>query len=308
MIRLSPSSKLVLLVVGVAIVVTGLVGAARPTSSPPPGPSISARATPPTTSEAPTPGVPVASTASPSTAALSAGASPSREPSATAAETTIPPSTPSSPTLLSTSKPTAPPSSPTPTPPLPAGQLSLPEFLARLAVAGEDRTGYDRLLFPHWIDADGDGCDTRREVLIDEAVDPPTVSARCSLSGGRWLSLYDGIETTDPSTFDIDHVVALAEAWDSGASAWSVDRRTRFANDLDVDWSLIAVSASSNRSKSDQDPADWLPPLASARCQYLAMWLAVKVRWSLTIDAGESAALDQDIAGCPQLMPVVPAQ
>lgn len=86
-------------------------------------------------------------------------------------------------------------------------------------MAGEVRTGYDRALFPHWIDADGDGCDTRREVLIAEAVEPPSIGAGCYLTGGRWLSLYGGIETTDPGTFDLDHVVALAEAWDSGASA-----------------------------------------------------------------------------------------
>jgi Protein of unknown function (DUF1524) len=177
-------------------------------------------------------------------------------------------------------------------------------LLAALVVAPEDRTGYDRSLFPHWIDADGDGCDTRREVLIDESLDPLTVSSGCALSGGRWESLYDGVETTDPSTFDIDHLVPLAEAWDSGASGWTLDRRTRYANDLGFAWSLIAVSASSNRSKGDRDPAEWLPPLASVRCDYTAMWLAVKVRWSLSIDDSETAALASDISGCSETVTV----
>ncbi len=154
---------------------------------------------------------------------------------------------------------------------------------------------------------DGDGCDTRREVLIAEAVKAPIVGSNCYLTDGRWISLYDGIETTDPSTFDVDHVVALAEAWDSGASGWSADRRTRFANDLGVDWALIAVSASSNRSKSDRDPSDWLPPLLGVRCEYLSMWIAVKVRWTLSVDPAERTALEAGVGGCPQRVEVPPA-
>lgn len=78
-------------------------------------------------------------------------------------------------------------------------------------------------------------------------------------------------------------MIPLAEAWDSGASGWIADRRKRFANDLDVSWSLIVVSASSNRSKGDQDPADWLPPAAGELCSYLGDWLAVRMRWSLSV-------------------------
>ena len=129
------------------------------------------------------------------------------------------------------------------------------------------RTGYDRDLFHHWIDADGDGCDTRDEVLIAESVTTVQVSQPgCTLSGGQWVSLYDGVQTTDPSTFDIDHMVPLAEAWDSGAWNWDAQQREAFANDLTHAEALIAVSASSNRSKGDQDPAEWQPPSASADC------------------------------------------
>ena len=185
-----------------------------------------------------------------------------------------------------------------------SGSLSLTQLLDVLPVRAESRTGYKRALFVHWIDADGDGCNTRREVLIVEAIVAPTVTAGCHLVGGRWYSPYDGITTTNAATFDIDHVVPLAEARDSGAYAWSPDRRTAFANDLGVPWSLLAVSAASNRSKSDGDPADWMPPRTEFRCTYVAMWLAVKVRWELSIDRRERGYLAPLAASCPDRMPV----
>lgn len=181
------------------------------------------------------------------------------------------------------------------------GTYTLAAVLDALPVAPEQRAGYSRTLFRHWIDADGDGCDTRREVLIEEAVVAPTVSAPCSLSGGEWWSLYDGLTFTDPSDLDIDHVVALAEAWDSGAYGWQPARRQALANDLGVPWSLIAVSASSNRSKSDKDPAEWLPPRIEATCGYLADWVAVKARWALAVDSAERNAV-AGAAGCQDVL------
>ena len=200
--------------------------------------------------------------------------------------------------------------SPVTPPPYPAPdpELTLAQLLALLPTAAENRTGYSRDLFHLWIDADHDGCNTRYEVLIAEAVVTPSVGASCSLSGGSWLSLYDNVAFTDPSGMDIDHMVPLAEAWDSGAYGWTASRREAFANDLDVTWSLIAVSASSNRSKGDRDPAEWLPPASSYWCTYLADWLAVKVRWSLSVDSMERAAIQSDIGACPYTRrPVVPA-
>ena len=116
----------------------------------------------------------------------------------------------------------------------------LPQAITDLRVRSEVRTGYDRDLFPHWVDADGDGCDTRDEVLIDEAVDPPTVGSGCSLSGGRWFSWYDDKWWTDTGRLDIDHLVPLAEAWDSGARGWTTRTRTAYANDLGDGRSLAA--------------------------------------------------------------------
>jgi hypothetical protein len=167
-----------------------------------------------------------------------------------------------------------------------------------LTAATENRTGYDRDLFPLWIDADGDGCNTRNEVLIAEATSKPTVSSSCGLSGGRWLSYYDGASWTRTSDLDIDHVVPLAEAWDSGARTWPTSRRQSYANDLRDARSLAAVTDNVNQAKGDQDPAEWMPSLSSVRCRYIGEWVAVKTRWRLSADQAEKDALTTIAAGC----------
>ena len=116
-----------------------------------------------------------------------------------------------------------------------------------------------RDLFPHWVDADGDGCSTRNEVLIAEADDPVTVGSGCSLSGGRWFSYYDRVSWTDTADVDIDHMVPLAEAWDSGARTWTTATRQAYANDLGDSRSLVGVTDNGQPAKGDQDPAEWLP-------------------------------------------------
>jgi uncharacterized membrane protein YhaH (DUF805 family) len=178
----------------------------------------------------------------------------------------------------------------------PAGGLEA--LVSRLRVEPEVQSGYDRDLFRHWVDSDGDGCDARREVLIAESTTPVSVGSGCSLSGGTWYSAFDGVTTTDASSFDIDHFVPLKEAWDSGAHGWDSGTRQRFANDLDYAGSLIAVSASSNRSKGASDPAEWLPPNRSYRCVYLVTWVEVKLRWNLSADPGEIAAIRSAGSGC----------
>ncbi|MFJ7146720.1 hypothetical protein ACIQVT_00615 [Streptomyces sp. NPDC100445] len=89
----------------------------------------------------------------------------------------------------------------------------------------EDRTGYERSKFGGWVDADRDGCNTRAEVLEAEAVMAPTQGPRCALSGGEWYSPYDDRYIQGRSGVDIDHLVPLAEARDSGASAWTAKER-----------------------------------------------------------------------------------
>jgi hypothetical protein len=171
-------------------------------------------------------------------------------------------------------------------------------LIADLPVATEVRTGYNRDLFPHWIDADGDGCNTRYEVLIAEATTAPTVGSGCGLSGGRWFSYYDGASWTATADVDIDHVVALAEAWDSGARTWTTSQRQSYANDLGDARALVAVTDNVNQSKGDRDPAEWMPPLSNVHCRYIAEWAAVKTRWGLTVDSAEKSALTSVANGC----------
>lgn len=155
--------------------------------------------------------------------------------------------------------------------------------------------GYSRSKFKHWI-TQPDGCSTREEVLIDEAISGERVG--CAVVHGEWYSTYDDVTTTDPSAFDIDHVVPLKEAWLSGADQWSAARRQAFANDLGWAYSLIAVSAASNRSKSDRDPARWLPPRAADRCRYVQTWVGVKYRWKLSMDAAEKRTVNDVLENC----------
>lgn len=172
----------------------------------------------------------------------------------------------------------------TPTsPPIVAGI----DVLAGLAIADEHLAGYDRDLFEHWSDFDHDRCNTRCEVL--EAERRPDVG---------WVSIYDGFVTNDPTQLEVDHVVALAEAWRSGAWAWDNARREAFANDLDEPDALIAVSSSSNQSKADKDPAEWRPPARGSWCQWAKGWLRVKVKWGLSADQREADALRSILAEC----------
>ena len=188
-----------------------------------------------------------------------------------------------------------------------AQQRDILSLLRTLTVAPESGTGYDRELFPHW-DYLGDDCDVRDAVLIAEARRGPVTGDACPVGAGRWFSAFDGVTVRDPSELDVDHLVPLAEAWGSGARTWSTGVREEYANDLGYAKSLIAVTASSNRSKGDQDPAEWLPPRTAYRCTYVASWIGVKYRWRLTIDAREEAALRVLATNCGNPRIVVPAR
>jgi len=163
-----------------------------------------------------------------------------------------------------------------------------------LPVRSEAPSGYARSKFAHWIDANGDCQDTRAEVLINESRSSTT--GRCTIKTGRWTSYYDGRTWTRASDVDIDHLVALKEAWDSGATAWTADTRKRFANDLGDSRTLVAVTDNVNQAKSDRDPADWMPQ--RNKCTYVRQWVAVKLRWKLSVDQREKNALLRHQAGC----------
>jgi hypothetical protein len=180
--------------------------------------------------------------------------------------------------------------------------------LATLKVADEVRTGYKRTLFKHWTSA-GNGCDSRKAVIISEAIVKPKVESGCKLIGGEWLSIYDNVKVTDTGKLDVDHMVPLAEAWDSGASAWDAAKKEMYANDQTDPRHLIAVTGASNRSKSDQDPAEWMPTNKTYTCEYLNNWISIKVRWSLSVDKAEKAFLESAIKPCkPTKIVVVPVK
>ncbi|WP_438493911.1 HNH endonuclease family protein [Streptomyces asiaticus] len=165
-------------------------------------------------------------------------------------------------------------------------------------MAAEDRTGYERMAFKHWVDSDADGCNTRAEVLLAEAIEPPTVSGRYTINGGIWHSYYEDTDVQGARGLGIDHMVPLAEAWDSGASTWSAQERQDYANDLGDTRALVTVSARENRSKADQDPDQWLPSDPGTLCRYIEEWTVVKSRWGLSADPGEATALTDFADSC----------
>jgi hypothetical protein len=170
-----------------------------------------------------------------------------------------------------------------------------------MIVAPEYSSGYQRELFPHW--SVSNGCSTRDRVLIEESTSFAQVDPfGCRVVAGDWLSAFDGLTWDDPAEIQIDHLVALKEAWESGAWAWTESQRRSFANDRDDPRPLNAITGSVNQSKSDRDPPNWLPPLKSARCPYVADWIAVKARWQLSVDAIEKTFLQSYVrTNCPDL-------
>jgi hypothetical protein len=183
-----------------------------------------------------------------------------------------------------------------------ADRESAQRLLNSLPVSSEHSNGFVREAFADWLDRDGNGCDTREDVLIAERL-AGTV-AGCDVIGGRWLSSYDGQVTRSPGRFDIDHRVPLEEAWASGAWRWTSSTRDRYANDLGYAASLLAVSLGSNRSKGAREPGEWMPPLAGQRCSYVKLWIGVKYRWRLAVDSSEKSALTGYLRGCDPRMAV----
>ncbi|MET7314753.1 HNH endonuclease family protein [Streptomyces thermoviolaceus] len=179
--------------------------------------------------------------------------------------------------------------------PTPVSAATARSYLSQLTVAAEDRTGYSRDLFPHWITISGT-CNTRETVLKRDGSNVVT-DPSCAATSGSWYSPYDGATWTAASDLDIDHVVPLAEAWDSGASKWTTAQRQAFANDLTRP-QLIAVTDNVNQSKGDQDPATWVPPRSAYVCTYVRAWVQVKYYYDLSVDSAEKSALQNYLSAC----------
>ncbi len=160
---------------------------------------------------------------------------------------------------------------------------------------------YSRNLYAGWMDADGDCQDTRQEVVIAESLVPVQLDSRgCNVSSGLWLDPYTGETFTVPGALDIDHFIPLAEAHASGASQWPLQLRSQFSNDLSWPGSLIAVSASANRSKGARDPAQWLSPNEEFHCEYVTNWVLTKAYWHLAMDDAERDAVYSILEECEQ--------
>jgi Lamin Tail Domain/Protein of unknown function (DUF1524) len=175
--------------------------------------------------------------------------------------------------------------------------VSTKTLLSELKVGSTYHAGYVRAKFVLWT-IHPDGCNTRYQVLIRDAIVKPHVGPGCYLTHGEWRSPYDDHTFTNPTKLQIDHVVPLAVAWGAGAWEWDPTSREAFANDLGTRYDLIAVSGQTNESKGDQGPDRWLPPHHTFDCRYMADYTAVLWRWQLTVDSTQKAFLTAHLRRC----------
>ncbi|MFF8533236.1 HNH endonuclease family protein [Streptomyces sp. NPDC015532] len=171
-----------------------------------------------------------------------------------------------------------------------------------LAVKGRaPKTGYSRERFgTAWADTDANSCDTRDDILKRDLKEVKFSDGTCKVSRGVLEpDPYGGKDVTfvrGRSLVDIDHLVALSDAWQKGAKYWDASKRIALANDP---LNLRAVGASANRSKGDGDTATWLPPNKAYRCTYVAAQVAVKKKYGLWVTGAEKAAMKKVLGGCP---------
>ena len=192
-----------------------------------------------------------------------------------------------------------------------ASEVTASSVLSTLPVKGRaPKTGYTRAQFGQaWADVDRNGCDTRNDMLKRDLTEIvyKVKTRNCVVASGILLDRYSG-ETINfvrgnvtSMEVQIDHVVALSNAWQTGAFKLTVLQRTALANDP---MNLFAVKGRLNLQKSDGDAATWLPPLKSFRCAYVAQQIAVKAKYSLWVTAPEKEAMLRILATCPkQLLP-----
>ncbi|MFY8231147.1 MAG: HNH endonuclease family protein [Candidatus Nanopelagicus sp.] len=179
--------------------------------------------------------------------------------------------------------------------------------LNQLEVKGRaPKTGYSRAAFTHWSDLNRDGCDSRNEILKRDLTQIvfKTGTRDCKVISGQLLDPFSGktlIFSSSKSTVDIDHLVSLSNAWQTGAAYLDKKTRESLANDP---LNLLAVDAKLNRQKGDGDAATWLPPLKSFRCEYVAIQVAVKAKYLLWVTSAEREAIIKVLDNCPgQLIP-----
>jgi len=182
-----------------------------------------------------------------------------------------------------------------------AGTTDALTALNKLEVKGRAaKTGYTRSQFPHWSDPDRNGCDARNEILKRDLTNITYKSGTrdCKVIAGQLLDPFSGKVITFSTTkvvIDIDHVVALSNAWQTGAAYFDKNTRLLIANDP---INLLAVDAKLNRQKGDGDAATWLPPNKSIRCEYVARQVAVKAKYKLWVTEPEKVAITKILSSC----------
>jgi hypothetical protein len=183
---------------------------------------------------------------------------------------------------------------------------SLSIIQAQVTKGRAAKTGYTRAQFgPEWADVDRNGCDTRNDILkrdLTNIVFKEKTKSCTVLSGtlvdpfsGETINFVQGVKTS--SEVQIDHTVALSNAWQTGAFKLTADQRKAFANDP---LNLLAVKGKLNSQKGDGDAATWLPPLKSYRCEYVSRQIAVKIKYSLWFTAPEKEAMIRILKSCPE--------
>ena len=160
-------------------------------------------------------------------------------------------------------------------------------------------TGYDRDQFGQaWLDTNRNGCDTRNDILTRDLTARTT--RNCVVESGTLADPYAGARIRfvrgDGDLVDIDHVVALGDAWATGAAGWDIRKRAALANDP---MNLLAVDAGANRQKGDGDAASWVPSNKRYRCAYVARQIAVKAEYGLWATSSEQRAISRILSGCP---------
>ncbi len=160
--------------------------------------------------------------------------------------------------------------------------------IKRIYEDAEKESSYNRKEWGKWIDEDGDGFNTRQEVLIEESLIEPIIKSN-KVIYGKWYDVFSGEYFSDPKYLDIDHFVPLKNAYESGASNWSKRKKYKYYNYLKDKNHLIAVSKTINRSKGHKSPVEWLPPNKEYQCEYVRTWYKIKKEWGLTIEDGFDA-------------------
>ena len=173
--------------------------------------------------------------------------------------------------------------------------------LNNLEVKGRaPKTGYARSQFPHWSDPDRNGCDARNDTLKRDLTNITYKAGTrdCKVIAGQLLDPFSGKVITFSATkvvIDIDHVVALSNAWQTGAAYFDKNKRSQIANDP---LNLLAVDSKLNRQKRDGDAATWLPPSKAFRCEYVARQVAVKAKYGLWVTKPEKVAINKILSTC----------